>query len=83
MNNNNHQEPEAHIAVTFAIEHLEDSPANYILITFVEGEEAGDMSLDMRVKNPQILKSMLQHLLMNTAPNAPAMPTASDGRPLT
>lgn len=57
------------IGVTFAIEHLEDSPANYILITFVEGEEAGDMGLDMRVKNPQILKSMLQHLLMNTAPN--------------
>lgn len=56
------------IGVTFAIEHLEDSPTNYILATYTENAEDGSLSLDMRVADKKILKMLLQHILVTTSP---------------
>lgn len=55
-----------HIAVTFAVAQLEDSPLDYVLITWEQDEDAPDQAsvgLDMRVANQGTLELMVEKLL--------------------
>ena len=60
--------PPAHepIAVAFAVSHLEDSPLDYILITWEQDADVSDqanVAIDMRVANQATLELMLEKLL--------------------
>lgn len=55
-----------HIAVTFAVAQLEDSPLDYVLITWEQDENASDqasVAIDMRVANHATLDLMVEKLL--------------------
>ena len=56
-----------HLAVTFAVSQLEDSPLDYVLITCEEYPNASDeasVAIDMRVANRAILEMMVEKLLI-------------------
>lgn len=58
--------PEEHIAVTFAVAQLEDSPLDYVLITWEQDADASDqanVAIDMRVANQATLELMVEKLL--------------------
>jgi hypothetical protein len=55
-----------HLAVTFAVSQLEDSPLDYVLITWEEDPNASDeasVAIDMRVANQATLEMMVEKLL--------------------
>lgn len=55
-----------HIAVTFAVSQLEDSPLDYILITWEQDQDSADeasVAIDMRVAKQQTLELMVEKLL--------------------
>jgi hypothetical protein len=55
-----------HIAVTFAVAQLEDSPLDYVLITWEQDQDTSDeasVAIDMRVANQATLEMMVEKLL--------------------
>ena len=55
-----------HIAVTFAVSQLEDSPLDYVLITWEQDQDSSDeasVAIDMRVANQATLEQMVEKLL--------------------
>lgn len=55
-----------HIAVAFAVSQLEDSPLDYVLITWKQDQEASDeasVTIDMRVANQATLERIVEKLL--------------------
>ena len=55
-----------HIAATFAVSQLEDSPLDYVLITWEQDADVSDqanVAIDMRVANQATLELMLEKLL--------------------
>lgn len=66
MNKKTPTPAQEHIAVTFAVAQLEDSPLDYVLITWEQDENASDqasVAIDMRVANHATLNLMVEKLL--------------------
>lgn len=66
MNKKTPTPAQEHIAVTFAVAQLEDSPLDYVLITWEQDENASDqasVAIDMRVANHATLDLMVEKLL--------------------
>jgi hypothetical protein len=59
------------IGVTFAVEHLEDSPVNYVLLTLDPDDPTGNtgsVGIDMRVTGVEVLQAMITRFLEAVEP---------------